>query len=173
LTENYFSVTLSRRESQCSLIRMKLSGEQLCFKKRLGGGHCIFKVWWRDATLFCLFFIFYNIHTVIHSITFIQYIHPSPFAEASLHFLVVYSHTVNKHEISFESFFYINELQEKTYEYFEKCISVGLDHSCSNPLKFLKYQVIKKFKIPVPLETHTLYEKINLKKDVDFDCIPV
>jgi hypothetical protein len=27
-------------------------------------------------------------HTVIHSITFIQYIYPSPFAEASLHFLI-------------------------------------------------------------------------------------
>ncbi len=34
---------------------------------------------------FCLFFIFYNIHTYIHTITFIQYIYPSPFAEASLH----------------------------------------------------------------------------------------
>jgi hypothetical protein len=33
---------------------------------------------------FCLFFIFYN----IHSITFIQYIYPSPFADASLHFLI-------------------------------------------------------------------------------------
>jgi hypothetical protein len=32
--------------------------------------------------LFCLFFIFYHIHT------FIQYIYPSPFAEASLHFLI-------------------------------------------------------------------------------------
>jgi hypothetical protein len=37
---------------------------------------------------FCLFFIFYNIHTFIHSITFIQYIYPSPFAEVSLHFLI-------------------------------------------------------------------------------------
>jgi hypothetical protein len=37
---------------------------------------------------FCLFFIFYNIHTFIHSITYIQYIYPSPFAEASLHFLI-------------------------------------------------------------------------------------
>ncbi len=37
---------------------------------------------------FCLFFIFYNIHTFIHSITFIQYIYPSPFVEASLHFLI-------------------------------------------------------------------------------------
>jgi hypothetical protein len=35
---------------------------------------------------FCLFFIFHNIHTFIHSITvtFIQYIYPSLFAEASL-----------------------------------------------------------------------------------------
>jgi hypothetical protein len=30
---------------------------------------------------FCLFFIFYNIHTFNH----IHKIHPSPFAEASLH----------------------------------------------------------------------------------------
>jgi hypothetical protein len=37
---------------------------------------------------FCLFFIFYNIHIFVHSITFIQYIYPSPFAEASLHFLI-------------------------------------------------------------------------------------
>jgi hypothetical protein len=37
---------------------------------------------------FCLLFIFYNIHTYIHSITFIQYIYPSPFAEASLHFFI-------------------------------------------------------------------------------------
>jgi hypothetical protein len=27
-------------------------------------------------------------HTFIHSITFVQYIYPSPFAEASLHFLI-------------------------------------------------------------------------------------
>jgi hypothetical protein len=33
---------------------------------------------------FCLFLIFYNIHTFIQS----QYIHPSPFAEASLHILI-------------------------------------------------------------------------------------
>ncbi len=34
---------------------------------------------------FCLFFIFfYNLHTYIHSITFIQYIYPSTFAGASL-----------------------------------------------------------------------------------------
>ncbi len=37
---------------------------------------------------FCLFFIFYNIHTYIHTITFIQYISPSPFAEAFLHFFI-------------------------------------------------------------------------------------
>ncbi len=37
---------------------------------------------------FCLFFIFYNIHSFIHSITFIQYSYLSPFAEASLHFLI-------------------------------------------------------------------------------------
>ncbi len=36
----------------------------------------------------CLFFIFCNIHTFIHSITFIDYIYPLPFAEASLHFLI-------------------------------------------------------------------------------------
>jgi hypothetical protein len=35
-----------------------------------------------------IFHIFFNIHTFIHSITFIQYIYPSPFAEASLHFLI-------------------------------------------------------------------------------------
>jgi hypothetical protein len=34
-----------------------------------------------------IFFIFYNIHTFI-SITFMQYIYPSPFAEASLHFFI-------------------------------------------------------------------------------------
>ncbi len=39
---------------------------------------------------FCLFFIFYNIHTYIHPITFIQYIYPSPFAEASLHLLIAF-----------------------------------------------------------------------------------
>ncbi len=37
---------------------------------------------------FCLFFIFYNIHTYNHTITFIQYIYPSPFTEASLHFFI-------------------------------------------------------------------------------------
>ncbi len=37
---------------------------------------------------FCLFFIFYNILTYIHTITFIQDIYPSPFAEASLHFFI-------------------------------------------------------------------------------------
>jgi hypothetical protein len=37
---------------------------------------------------FCLFFIFYSKHTFIHPMTFIQYIYPSPFAEASLHFLI-------------------------------------------------------------------------------------
>ncbi len=46
------------------------------------------KVWWQDATLFVYFSYFYNIHTFIHSITFIQYIYPSPFAETSLHFLI-------------------------------------------------------------------------------------
>ncbi len=35
---------------------------------------------------FCLFFIFLYIHTFIQS----QFIHPSPFAEASLHFLIAY-----------------------------------------------------------------------------------
>ncbi len=42
------------------------------------------KVWWQDATLFCLFSYFFNIHTFIQS----QYIHPLPFAEASLHFFI-------------------------------------------------------------------------------------
>ncbi len=37
---------------------------------------------------FCLFFKFYNIHRYVHSITFIQYIYPSAFAGASLHFLI-------------------------------------------------------------------------------------
>jgi hypothetical protein len=41
------------------------------------------KVWWQDATLF-VYFWFYNIHTFIQS----QYIHPSSFAEASLHILI-------------------------------------------------------------------------------------
>ncbi len=41
------------------------------------------KVWWQDATLF-VYFWFYNIHAFIQS----QYIHPSPFAEASLHILI-------------------------------------------------------------------------------------
>jgi hypothetical protein len=44
-------------------------------------------IWWQDATLF-LFIFFYSIHTCVHLITFIQYIYPSPFAEASLHFLI-------------------------------------------------------------------------------------
>jgi hypothetical protein len=35
--------------------------------------------------LFIFHIFFYNIHTYIHTITFIQYIYPSPFAEASLH----------------------------------------------------------------------------------------
>jgi hypothetical protein len=30
-----------------------------------------------------IFLYFYNIHTFIHSITFVQYIYQSPFAEAS------------------------------------------------------------------------------------------
>jgi hypothetical protein len=38
----------------------------------------------KDAALFVYFHIFNNIHTFIQS----QYIHPSPFAEASLHFLI-------------------------------------------------------------------------------------
>jgi hypothetical protein len=47
------------------------------------------KVWWHDATLFVYFsYLFYYIHKFIHSITFIQYIYPSPFVEASLHFLI-------------------------------------------------------------------------------------
>jgi hypothetical protein len=41
------------------------------------------KVWWQDVT-FLFILIFYNIHTFIQS----QYIHPSPFAEASLHFFI-------------------------------------------------------------------------------------
>ncbi len=47
-------------------------------------------VWWHDATLFVYFSYFFitYIHSFIHSITFIQYIYPSPFAEASLHFLI-------------------------------------------------------------------------------------
>ncbi len=39
------------------------------------------KNWWCHS--FCLFFIFYNIHTYIHTITFIH-----SFAEASLHFFI-------------------------------------------------------------------------------------
>jgi hypothetical protein len=37
--------------------------------------------------LFLFIFIFYNIHTFIQS----QYIHPSPFAEASLHVFIAFS----------------------------------------------------------------------------------
>jgi hypothetical protein len=40
-------------------------------------------VWWQDATPF-VYFLFYNRHSFIQS----QYIHPSPFAEASLHILI-------------------------------------------------------------------------------------
>ncbi len=42
-------------------------------------------VWWHDATLFVYFSYFI---TYIHTFTFIQYIYPSPFAEASLHFFI-------------------------------------------------------------------------------------
>ncbi len=38
--------------------------------------------------IFHIFFFLYNMHTFIHLITFIQHIYPSPFAEASLHFLI-------------------------------------------------------------------------------------
>jgi hypothetical protein len=44
------------------------------------------KGWWHDATLFVYFDIY--ISQYIHSITFIQYIHPSPFAEVPLHLLI-------------------------------------------------------------------------------------
>ncbi len=37
-----------------------------------------------------IFHIFFYIHTYIHSITFIQYIYPSPFAGASLHLLIAW-----------------------------------------------------------------------------------
>jgi hypothetical protein len=47
-----------------------------------------FKVWWRDATLF-VYFIFC---TYIHSVTFIQYTHPSPFVE----FLVRFSISISR-----------------------------------------------------------------------------
>ncbi len=40
--------------------------------------------------LFIFTFFYYNIHTYIHSITFIQYIHPSSFAGASLHLLIAW-----------------------------------------------------------------------------------
>ncbi len=43
------------------------------------------KVWWRDATLL-VYFIFSSTYT--HSITFIQYINLSPFAEVPLHLLI-------------------------------------------------------------------------------------
>jgi hypothetical protein len=39
-------------------------------------------------SLLFIFRIFYNIHTFIYSITFTQYIYPSPFAEAFVHFLI-------------------------------------------------------------------------------------
>jgi hypothetical protein len=56
---------------------MLVFSTQLCFKGLVAGGHS-----------FCLFFVFYNIHTFIHRITFILYIYPSPFAGASLHFFI-------------------------------------------------------------------------------------
>jgi hypothetical protein len=43
------------------------------------------KVWWHDAILF-VYLIFSS--TYIQSITFILYIHPSPFAEVPLHLLI-------------------------------------------------------------------------------------
>jgi hypothetical protein len=48
-----------------------------------------FKVWWQDATLFVYFSYFITyLHSFIHSITFIKYIYPFSFSEASLHFLI-------------------------------------------------------------------------------------
>ncbi len=47
----------------------------------------LLKVWWHNATLFCLF-VFITYSTDIHSITFIQFTYPSPFAGASLHLLI-------------------------------------------------------------------------------------
>ncbi len=44
----------------------------------------------RMPLLLFIFHIFHNIHTYIHSITFIQYIYPSPFAGASLHLLIAW-----------------------------------------------------------------------------------
>jgi hypothetical protein len=41
------------------------------------------KVWLHDATLF-VYFLYFLVHTYIHSITFIHYIHPSPLAEVPL-----------------------------------------------------------------------------------------
>jgi hypothetical protein len=48
----------------------------------------ILKVWWQDATLFVYFSYFITYSTYIHSITFIQYIYLSPFAEVSLHLFI-------------------------------------------------------------------------------------
>jgi hypothetical protein len=42
----------------------------------------------RRGIYICLFFVLIFHSTNIHSITFIQYIHPSPFAEVSLHLLI-------------------------------------------------------------------------------------
>ncbi len=62
-----------------------------CWKKSALNGIYVctvfLKVWWQDATLFVYFSYFYNIHAFI-SITFIHYIYPSSFAEASLHFFI-------------------------------------------------------------------------------------
>jgi hypothetical protein len=46
--------------------------------------HLLKKVWWQDATLFVYFSYILYIHKFIQS----QFIHPSPFAEASLHFFI-------------------------------------------------------------------------------------
>jgi hypothetical protein len=58
---------------------------KLAWNGIVGGWGQVLKVWWQDATLFVYFSYFI---TYIHSITFIQYIYPTSFAEASLHLFI-------------------------------------------------------------------------------------
>jgi hypothetical protein len=53
-----------------------------------------FKVWWQLPLFIFYYFCLFHLHTFV--ITFIQNIHPSPFAEASLHFLHCLSLRVKK-----------------------------------------------------------------------------
>jgi hypothetical protein len=91
---------------------------------------------------FCLFFIFYNIHTFIHSITFIQYIYPSPFAEASLHFpiacLLSGKHLPVEPSRELNSGLpYSNPAKEKN----QKQISIGLPGELGLAFRFLPNRI--------------------------------